>query len=211
MIPKSIKHIQLTDQVWSAAIDYQKGQLYLDVRNREKESIEIVCLDLSSFETQTKQVDVSWWSQLVSVSDGELYFTEYVDPADPTKKKHCSFDWKTGNQKEVEEIVVAGERTLLPIIYEHGSEHHQTVADFLSLELPLSCEYLEWDDKIIISYYLRSGKEFERFLLLLKDGTKEWKIVQDDSMKGFSPGAFFVFKNQLIFIKDQNEVCVYTG
>ncbi|MEQ8905168.1 DUF4905 domain-containing protein [Ekhidna sp.] len=211
MIPKSIKHVQLSGQIWSTAIDYGVNQLYLDVRDREKNSIEFVQLDLSSLKALTKAIDISWWSQLFSVSKGALYFIEYEDQSDPASKNHFVIDWKTEKRKKIEQVPKDKEHIKYPEIYEHGTEYHRTVADFLSLELPLSCEYLEWNDKIIISYYLRSGKVFERFLLLLKDGAKEWKITQDESMKGFSPGAFFVFKNQLIFIKDQNEVCVYTG
>ncbi|MEP1032750.1 hypothetical protein [Ekhidna sp.] len=210
MIPDSIKHINLQGQIWNSAIDESSGKLYLDVR-KENEEIVMIRLDLSSLKYDKKKVKHSRWTQLLSVYEDILYFVEYKDHQDPNLQEYFSLDWMSGEVKQIETIPVKGNHVLQPSIYEHGSDYYKTVAEFLALDLPLSCEYLEWNDKIIISYYLRSGNDYERNLLLLQNANKEWKVLQDSQMKGFSPGAFFVFRDQLIFIKDRNEVCVYTG
>ena len=139
-----------------------------------------------------------------------MFFIEYQDQQDPNQQKYFSFNWASERKEEIGELVGFQTEVVYPSIYEHGSAYYKTVRDFLSLDLPLACEYLEWNDKIIISYYLRSGNEFERNLLLLVKGTKEWKILQDEQIKGFSAGSFFVYEGQLIFVKNRNEVCIYT-
>ena len=211
MVSSSIKHVKLHGQVWKGVVDEAKGIMFLDVREEKEQSIELVRLDLLSMKSQSRKTDYSWWIQIIGVQNDEIYFVEYKDQNDPAKQHFFSFNWTSGYKGHLEQVPHFKESLIHPNIYEQGSDYHKTVAEFLALELPLSCEYLEWNDKIIISYYLRAGNEFDRHLLLLKKGAKEWKIRQDNRMKGFSLGAFFVFNNQLIFIKDRNEVCVYTG
>jgi len=157
-------------------------------------------------------VEIPWWSNLMLAQNDQLYFVEYPEANDPSKQSFFQLDFSTENRKSIRDLPKGDSLAVMyPQLYESGSAYFQTVASFLSLDLPLSCEYLEWNDKIIISYYLRSDDGFDRYLLVLRGGEKAWKIRQDVGMKGFSPGAFFVFKSQLIFIKDQNEVCIYGG
>lgn len=209
MIHESIKHIHVDGHIWSLAVDESHRHIYMDVRQEESDAIRLIKLGLDDLEPEAKEVANPWWSKLIGANEGKAQFVEYQDQSDPTKQKYFILDWESLAKTYVEGVET-GENLTHPFTYEHGSEYFKTVAAFLSLELPLSCEYLEWDDKIIISYYLRSGNGFDRYLLLLKDGEKQWKVTQDEGMKGFSPGAFFVFEDQLIFIKDRNEVCVYT-
>ncbi|WP_370089647.1 hypothetical protein [Ekhidna sp.] len=211
MIPDSISCVKLDGQIWNTAIDERNTLIYLDVRGQQDQSIHVIEFDLISLKVTSKTFDLAWWTQLIEVVDGNLYFVEYRDQNDPTNKKYFKLSWDDGNREGIEELPNLKKELKHPHIYEHGGSYHKTVADFLSMELPLSCEYLEWDDKIIISYYLRSGNGFDRFILLLQDGKKVWKVKQDEQMKGFSSGSFFVFQEQLIFIKDRNEVCVFPG
>lgn len=210
MITDSIRKISFKEKIWNAVIDGHSGQLYLDIRASNDE-FELVRLDLSSLNSETQKVSYAKWTQLIGVNSETLYFIEYQDAHNPNQHVYFSMGWNSQSRKSIEQLPPFNSDIYYPSIYEYGSRYHKTVSDFLSLELPHSCEYFEWNDKIIISYYLRSGNAFDRYLLLLAHGVKEWKICQDTQMKGFAPGAFFVFQDQLIFIKDQNEVCVYTG
>lgn len=46
-------------------------------------------------------------------------------------------------------------------------------------------------EQIMLSYYLRSGTGFERYLLILHNGKTLLKEKQDEQIKGFAPEAFF--------------------
>lgn len=210
MIPDSIKHITLPAKVWSLVIDHKTGKLFLDTRASNQKTV-LIQLDTSTLAYESKVVDHSRWTQLLAANNQLLYFVEYQDQNDPNLKAHFTLNWTTAGKSKVDQLPEFTTSALHPDMYEEGSAYFKTVCKFLALDLPLSCEYLEWNDKIIISYYLRSDNGFDRFLLLLQNGEKVWKICQDAGMKGFSPGSFFVLSDRLIFIKDQNEVCVYTG
>ncbi|WP_424961714.1 hypothetical protein [Ekhidna sp.] len=211
MFPKSIKQISLAGSVWGTALDEECECLYIECRNEEDRTIFIARLNLKNLELESRKVNITWWDKLVGVKLNQLYFVKYLDQNDPTQQLSFILDFESGVKAEWESSAEFSIHTRHPEIYEHGSDYFDIVSKFLALELPVSCEYLEWQNKIIISYYLRSANGFDRYLLLLKNGEKEWKVKQDQEMKGFSSGAFFVFDNQLIFIKDRNEVCVYTG
>ena len=95
-----------------------------------------------------------------------------------------------------------------PAIYEVGSENHGLVLNYLKKESEMPVEYLEAGGKIILSYYLRLDKGFQRFLhVVAQDGTF-FETCLDEAMDGFAPGAFFLYENSLCFFKNNNEVCV---
>ena len=210
----NISHLnqyKVNGAIRGSAIDEKSQSFFLDVRDETNQKTSLIKLSLPELNAEERNgIDIQW-SHLEGVEGDYLYFIEYVDQHDPTKYQYIRLDW-AGGAKDIIEEPKEGKNDALryPYIYEHGSEYFKTVIDFLSVDSPLSCEYLEWEDKIIISYYLRSGNKFERHLILLKDGQKVWKLKQDGEINGFSSGAFFVFQNQLIFIKDLNEVCIYT-
>ena len=187
-----------------------KGQLVLDLRDEKKQTITYFKLDLKLLKLEQLLIHNSeWWTKLVSVDEEDLYYTQYEDRRDPNLKLFFKATWDGKSKKEVEKIPFSETQMSLPSLYEVGTDHHKTVSDFLGLELPLSCEYMEWQKKIIISYYLRSDVAFDIFILLLDKGNKESKLHQDHQMKGFSSGAFFIHNDRLIFFKELNEVCIY--
>lgn len=211
MFPKSIRRMSIKGQVWGIIPETGSDSFFLEVRDETVKTCGIWKMDVLKGEVEQLKFKFDWWNKLIGVENDHLHFVEYLDQNDPTKQSFFSIELSSGEKNKREQAPKIETFFEHPNIYEHGSEYFKTVCDFLSLELPLSCEYLEWKNKIIISYYLRSDNGFDRFLLLLNDGEKEWKIKQDSQMKGFSPGAFFVHKDNLIFIKDRNEVCVYSG
>jgi len=197
--------------IWNTVVDESSADLYLELREEESEAVRIVQLKIPEHKIQALSLDLNWWNKLIAADQQKLYFVEYQDRKDPNEHSLFTYNIESLKKEPIDYLPNLNEQTIHPFVYEIGSDYHQTVSRFLSLEQPLSCEYMEWDDKIIISYYVRSDNYFDRYLLLLCDGKKIWKVKQDEEMKGFSLGAFFVFDNQLIFIKNRNEVCTYTG
>ena len=211
MASSSIQKISLSQNIWNMVLDETNKHLYIEIRNEDDQNMQVIQIDLESMTKNLLSSTFDWWNKLVGAEDGFLYVVTYHDKQNPANHSFTQVHASDLTRQEVQELPNWHEKSIHPFVYESDTEYHKTVSDFLSLEQPLSCEYLEWNDKIIISYYVRSENVFDRYLLLLKDGNKEWKVCQDQEMKGFAPGAFFVFENQLIFIQDRNEVCVYTG
>ena len=203
--------VKLPSKIWTLATNTTKKELLAQVGDHVGDANTIIKLDLStrSHQFYVLPFEKDEWIRLASFQESFAYFIRYVDRNDPTKYEFIQHHLDRIEYSQVNTIPEVPEVKIDPYVYEHESDYFNTVKEFLGLDLPLSCEYLELGDKIIISYYLRSENGFDRFLLILKGGEKELKIRQDQRMKGFSPGAFFVIDDQLVFIKDQNEICFY--
>ena len=207
-LPKEVVVKVLQNPVWSMLYDQETKKLILDCRNEESNYVEISKLDLQSLELTELNLRMSWREKLISASNDMLYSVKYEDQNDPTRIVISQFDVRSGKTSQMEAAPDLPSNIIEPSFFDSGSDFHRLVMEFLAIDLALPCEYLEYENFIIISYYLRSEKGFDRFLLLLKEGEKVWKLRQDHLMKGFAPGAFFVAENMLVFVRDRNEVCI---
>lgn len=210
VLPAEIHSVVFQNPIWGIVYNNETNSLIVDSRNEESKEIKVSQLEMNSFEKNPTQIALVWWERLVGIKYGQLYSVKYESENDPSNYSLKQIDLATGKKELIKDLPEISSPSLEPALYEMDSEHHQTVAQFLAIELPLPCEYLEFENNIIISYYLRSEQGFERFLLLLQDGQKKWKVKQDSQMKGFSSGAFFVIHDKLVFVRDRNEVCIYS-
>ncbi|GAB4237138.1 MAG: hypothetical protein Tsb0034_12110 [Ekhidna sp.] len=195
--------------IWGLLVSDEGDKLLIDCRKQASKSIQLYLLDICSLKKEKMNIEIQWEEKPVGLGSDSLYLISYEDANDPNSFRYCSVNTNTGERKFIPEFSSNAPLVAEPFVYEHGSAYHKTVEKFLSMELPLSCEYHECGDKIIISYYLRSGKNYNRFLLCIEGGVKRWKVMQDTAMKGFAPGAFFVKDERVIFVKDQHEVCLF--
>lgn len=201
---------KLHGKVWGMAIDPLYSSLFMDIRDNTSKKLELIKLSLPNLEKETKVGLANWQTQLIAVEENHLFFVEYLDALDPTNFKFIRYNWTSEKTIRVDKPINKQENFLAhPFVYENDSAHHKTVMNFLDISSPLACEYFEWGNTVVISYYICVENGFERYLLLLKEGQKIWKLKQDEHIKNFSPGAFFVFQEFLIFIKNSNEICIY--
>ncbi|MEQ9404441.1 MAG: hypothetical protein RIM99_12685 [Cyclobacteriaceae bacterium] len=195
--------------VWKIILSDCSDLLLIDVRNESVKQVTIFKFDLNTLDIRNLGVDILWWSNIEYYNDG-LFISEYQDKHDPNQKKYFLVNEIGKEEVSRTELPVKKNQMSCPVIYEEGSESFKIVSEYLNLDLPCSVEYLELDDKIIISYYLRSGKEFDRYILVLKEGQEKVHVIQDSGMKGFAAGSFFVLNDKLFFIKERNEMCIYS-
>ena len=201
--------LHFDDPIHKILLSGKEKALILKVRDALKKETYLYKVALNTLVKERIKLDIRWFEELVGISGDYIYSIVYENQHDPSKYHFVRHDLSS---QRVEKVLDIPQLSFLgdePSLYKHGTEFYQIIKKFLGLDLPLACEYYEKGKNIIISYYLRFGEEFNRFLLFLKDGEKVWKIEQDKKMKGFSPGAFFVFEGQVIFVRDQNEICFY--
>ena len=208
--PKSIQQVRFEQPVWGLLIRNGCNSLIIDCRNEETQEIVLFAVALDSLAKSKLTLPVTWWERLLGADKDNLFLIHYQDQANPSNVTFKSIGFNSKRETKLEQAPELVFDTISPNLYELESEHHRTVSQFLSIDLVLPCEYLEINNYIILSYYLRSGSGFDRFLLVMKDGSKHWKVKQDSNMKGFADGAFFVADNKLIFIRERNEVCIYS-
>ncbi len=208
--PDSIQNIFFKDTIWGLLYHERDDVLIVDTRNEAQKETNQWVLDLTSLQREKMNVEIHWMERWIGSTENFMYSIRYKDPADPSNYQLRKFDLENKLWVEVKEVPTLETTIVEPQLYDLDSAYHKTVSQFLALELVVPCEYLELDHKIIISYYLRSKNGFDRFLLLIEEGEKRWKIKQDSDMRGFAGGAFFVVRNKLVFVKDRNEVCIHS-
>ncbi len=194
--------------IWATLISSDSKQLILDIRDEQNQYISYYILDLSSNELEQLPIENSNWWSMIECYDGHLYLSEYQDQSDPNNKKYFKLapDKQEIVFKEIPNSQAAVEE---PSIFDEGSPFYNLVEEYLGFSISGPCEYLEIADKIILSYYLRLNNKLERNLRVMIDERQELSVLQDEMMKGFAPGAFFVLANRLFFVKNRNEICIY--
>lgn len=200
---------KLPGVIWKLITSLDGKFLVLDLRNEGEKTVKHVLMDVASLEEEYLPYEgIDWWSSLEAY-DGTCFISEYMDQNDPTHKKVYQLSGREKVEIDVARIPDLEVEIMSPYLYEVGTEYHQITSTFLSLSLPLSCEYLEFKGNIIMSYYIRSGKVYDRYILIIKEGKKVFKEKQDTGIAGFAAGAFFGLNNSIIFIKNRNEICIY--
>lgn len=104
--------------------------------------------------------------------------------------------------------------TLRPFQYQENTDYFKTVYDFLRKNFSIcpeyAVEYLEYDGLIIISYYIRDGKELLNYLLVVDESGK--MLLQeklDAQLKGLGVDTFFVLSGCLFFVRDKRYLLSY--
>ncbi|NJO02062.1 MAG: hypothetical protein HC880_10525 [Bacteroidia bacterium] len=114
----------------------------------------------------------------------------------------------------VYESVVGESNFHYPSHYPEGSEYFRQVADFLAQRLELSAvkavDYLEYDYLILISYFLEKNSLLYNKLLIL-DNEAEILLHEtiNQGLMGIALDTFFIYKKNLIFIRNKQEIINY--
>jgi len=207
---KDIRSIHFKDPIWNLLYNKTKNVFFVVERAEKDRSIQIWEVLLERQKKTKAWTSSDQWEYFVASEGDFLYSKVYQNEHDPSRSQLFRHHLIHKKKEEVDTYPrLSFEGIKEPMIYEFETAYHKTLSMFLGLDLPLSSEYLEIEDHIIISYYLRLSEGFDRYLLLVKNGKKLWKVKQDHRMKGFSSGSFFVFKHLLIFVKNRNEICFF--
>ena len=101
-----------------------------------------------------------------------------------------------------------------PLCYPETNEHFAWFVKVISGQnkhIPrISCEYLELNDKIIISYYYMEKEALNNSLIVLDPhGQTIESIKLGKNLKGIGKDTFFAIENRLIFISHKNTLNIY--
>lgn len=101
-----------------------------------------------------------------------------------------------------------------PLCYPETNEHFSWFAKVISEQtehIPrIICEYLELNNKMIISYYYKEKEAMNNSLIVLDNkGQKIESIKLGENLKGIGKDTFFAMENRLIFISHKNILNIY--
>ena len=99
-------------------------------------------------------------------------------------------------------------RNLSPTHYPEDSPHFPAIFNFLyrliGIEAQKGIDYLEIDNKIVISYYIYSNKLFQNYLLVI---THDRQILLNDliaTTEGIGIDTFTLQSDTLLYVKNEN-------
>jgi hypothetical protein len=101
-----------------------------------------------------------------------------------------------------------------PFQYYEGTDYYKTVQKFLaekySVNAEHTVEYLEHDGLVVISYYVREGKDLVNYLLVVDEsGNMLLHEKLDEQLKGLGVDTFFVLSGCLFFVRNKRHLLSY--
>ena len=104
------------------------------------------------------------------------------------------------------------EKVLSPTIFSFGTTAFDTVAKYLrrkNREPKGEVSYLEFDDHILILYYIDNNNLYDKYLLWLSGEKVVKEFILDLKVKGISAESFMVLAKKLIFVQNKNNINIY--
>ncbi|MEM1135991.1 MAG: DUF4905 domain-containing protein [Bacteroidota bacterium] len=111
------------------------------------------------------------------------------------------------------QLEASTDKSLLhPMKYAEDNAYFDTVKRFikktLSLSIVISCDYIEWGNFIIISFYQANTKNtFNNYIAIFNHSGEV--ILQDvlgEDLKGIASESFFIVRNYLIYIIENKDI-----
>lgn len=118
--------------------------------------------------------------------------------------------------KEDVERLLPGENKNLhyPFHYIETQPHFETVKQFIihytNTKPVQGCEYLEYKNLILISYYIQESSALANYLLVIDgEGQLYLQEVLDTNLSQIGLGTFFIANDKLVLIKEKNQLISY--
>lgn len=160
--------------------------------------------------------------------DAQVMHTEtdgiIISEASDDESKYFKLDWNTGaslseiSMKELfSNFNKKGKQTALvdyPFHFEEENSFFVKIQEYIEIiakhKAVRMIEYLEKGDKVLISYYIYEGVKLTNYMLVADEkGALLLHEVLRADLTGIGMDTFFVVKDQLIIVKNNNELQAY--
>ena len=160
--------------------------------------------------------------------DAQVMHTEadsiIISEAAGDESKYSKLDWNTGallSEVSMKELFSnfnkkAKQTTLVdyPFHFEEENSFFIKIQEYIEIiakhKAVRMIEYLEKDDKVLISYYIYEEEKLTNYMLVADEkGALLLHEVLRAGLTGIGMDTFFVVKDQLIIVKNNNELQAY--
>ena len=93
-----LEKLNFEEQVTQVICDDSANALAIELRDKEKQKLKLLYLDLQTTEQWVVEDELSWWHQLQACSQGKLILNGFEDPSLPMSKGVFVFDAKSGRK-----------------------------------------------------------------------------------------------------------------
>lgn len=213
-------HFQFSAPIWKTEFDPNSQILGVEIRNSKEHWVQFNSLDISNFSWKLQGFSFEqerWWSGITSVTADGIIIHVYENEDNPDLKSFFKIGFNgeiEGNVQDIENETNGNDSVNVPIFYDVENEHFKEFQEFVVSELnvhpQLGCDYLEYNDYIILSYYVRSSNGFDCFLLVVDPGGEIRSVdLLEKQLTGQIGKPYFIVGDNLFFIKNKSEICVY--
>lgn len=198
---------QLPGNVFQSAID--EKSIAIESRDDQRVYYSVFNLFDGELVAELSPEEITPWHGLHSIQDQFLILQYFENKKNPDSINYFRLDLTNEKLEEIDEPRIALPTPRVPSMFLDNSSEFETVKQFIGSDLVLGCEYDEFGEYIITSYYQQHSDGLSRHLLVLHDGEEKYHEIQDGDLKGFAPGSFFTYQNRLIFVRDKTEINIY--
>lgn len=207
--------LEFEENWWVGMTAFSNGMLLLHkyADNEDPEPKSLIAFDVIKQEVRWMHEEFTY---LKLTNEQVLGFD-----ASNKNKQYESINLIDGNRKAVDDESVLQlpidkklvEEALYPLHYKEGTAYFATCKTFLYNRLGLDAvnaiEYLEYNNRIIISYYIVEDKLANYLLIMDAEGLEFFHEPIQRNINAIGLETFFIVKNHLIFVKDKNEIFCY--
>jgi hypothetical protein len=194
--------------IWNLVFHENENQLIAECRTTDR--INYYRIDLKDHTQEKLNLPAQgWMSRLEAFNSKHYVFKSWKDKSDPSNHQWIMLSVEDHSIQHKEFIPHQMNKLHYPHLITEGNEDYNLIKAFLEKSIVLDLEYYESEFGYIISYYVSNGDYFSRFIVHGNEKSTVFDEIQNKNMKGFSPDAFCVFNDQLIFVHEDQTVCVY--
>jgi hypothetical protein len=179
--------------------------VYTDEHNPDKKSL------IAYHALQNRMI---WWHNGFSLTVANKQYVKGIDAKLPAKE--TVLDLFTGKPVQTGDFDLEASQNfpvIRPFQYEQGTVHFDTVRHFLQTRLGIepvaTIEYLEFEDLIIMSVFLKDQELANYLYGFNTSGELLLEEKLGENLKGVGLDTFFILSRHLIFVKNKNELKSY--
>lgn len=158
-----------------------------------------------------------WWVNLAGATKDHMVLKVFENTENPDKTSFLLLEVETGkvaSRHHQQKDWIHTNDTMHPFQYLDGESEFETVKNFLITarkEMPmLGAEYLEFADRIIISYYVGIPASFKNWLAVFSlKGECLYEEEIGTNLKGIGINTFFITSGYLFFVKNKTELVTF--
>lgn len=130
---------------------------------------------------------------------------------------YAAMDWDgqiLADKSEMDPVLEDTTNLHYPFQYQPGENDYEMIKSFIQQEINVSpelgIEYLESEDYVFVSYYIKEEKAMANYLLVSDlNGTTHLNKKINTGSTGIGRDTFFIFERNLVFISNSNCLFVY--
>ncbi|MDI9865112.1 hypothetical protein QM480_12300 [Flectobacillus sp. DC10W] len=206
------------EKIWN--IQLGEHHLVAELRNETLRKVELICIDLVHAVLIWKQASPinTWWQSLGKLNNNLVELIEFSEETKPQVTQKHYLNILTGELTEYipqvpDNFSSQTYRYLQPVHYTEQNEHfpaiHRFLYRLLNVDIQKGVDYLEYKDKIIISYYLYQENKLWNYLLVVNNRKEVLLNELLTESEGLGLGTFTVKPEILLYVKNKSQLHGY--